>query len=76
MADRYPGRFCWGGGVAVDAAPLADEGTVIVGVSVLMDTGIELPAELLKPVRVTEDWLSIDVDVDDDVNALTRTNIQ
>ena len=31
--------------------------------SVLTDTGSELPGELLKPVRVTEDWLSVDVDV-------------
>ena len=34
------------GGVAADAAPPADGGTVTVGVTVLTDTGSELPAEL------------------------------
>ena len=53
--------FAGGGGVAVDAAPLAEEGTVTVGVTVLMDTGCELPAELLEYVHVTEDCLSVDV---------------
>ena len=33
-------RFCWG--VTADAAPLADEGTVTVGVTVLTDTGSKL----------------------------------
>ena len=42
------GRFCWGGGgeVAADAAPLADAGTVTVGVTVLTDAGSELPVDL------------------------------
>ena len=54
--------ICWG--VAADAAPLADEGTVTVGVTVLTDTLSKLPAELLECVfRVTEDCLSVDVDV-------------
>ena len=35
--------MCWG--VVADAAPLADVGTVMVGVSVLMDDGSELPAD-------------------------------
>ena len=34
--------FAGGGGVAADVAPLADEGTVTVGVTVLTDTGSEL----------------------------------
>ena len=36
--------FAGGGGVVADAAPLADVGTVTVGVSVLTDAGSELPA--------------------------------
>ena len=58
---RVVSSDAFAGGVAADAAPLADEGTVTVGVSVLTDTGRELPAELLKAVRVTEDWLSVSV---------------
>ena len=53
------GRFCWG--VAADAAPLADRGTVTVGVTVLTATGSELPAELLESVCVTKDCLLVDV---------------
>ena len=34
-----------GGGVAADAAPLADVGAVTVGVTVLTDAGSELPAD-------------------------------
>ena len=42
-----------GGGVVVaDTAPLADVGTVTVGVSVLMDTGRELPADSAGAVTV------------------------
>ena len=44
-------------------APPADRGTVTVGVTVLTDNGSELPAELLESVHVTEDCLSVDVDV-------------
>ena len=36
-----------GGGVAADAAPPANGGTVSVGVTFLTDTGSELPADLL-----------------------------
>ena len=52
-----------GGGVAADAAPPANRGTVNIGVTVLTDTGSALSAKLLEYVRVTEDCLSVDVDV-------------
>ena len=53
--------FAGGGGVAADAAPPANRGTVNVGVTVLTDTGSALPANLLESVRVTEDCLSVDI---------------
>ena len=37
--------FAGGGGGFADAAPLADVGSVTVGVSVLTDAGSELPAD-------------------------------
>ena len=51
------------GGISTDASPLADEGMVTDGVTVLTDAGSELPAELLESVCVTKDCLSVDVDV-------------
>ena len=51
------------GGVAADAAPLAGEEMITVGVIILMDTGSELPAQSLESVRVTKDCLSVDLDV-------------
>ena len=60
---------CWGGvlgcvcwRVAPDAAPLAKEETVTVGVIFLSDTGSELPVESLKSVRITRNCLSVGVD--------------
>ena len=50
-------------GVATDAAPLAGEETITVGVIILTDTGSELPVESLESVCVTRDCLSVDVDV-------------
>ena len=61
-----------GGGVVADAAPMADVGTVTVGVSVLTDAGSELPADfagvaavqvapLVEAGEVTLDVVGLDV---------------
>ena len=48
--------------LAPDAAPPAGEETATVGVIFLTDTGSELPVESLEYMRITQDWLSVDVD--------------
>ena len=55
MLGYYPRLFLLGGGVAADAAPLADAGVVTVGVTVLPDAGSELPSDLsgVATMRVT-----------------------